>query len=329
MKLRAVNLSAKAAGRVAALLSPAGARAQLLILTYHRVLEQPDPLLPGDADVATFRMQLRVLREGWTVLPLAEAAQRLSDGSLPARAAAITFDDGYASNAQLGVPLLREEGLPATFFVATGFLDGGRMFNDTVIEIVRRLPERPDLDAFGLGAPVLDTAAARLRLIAQILNEIRFYPPPARDDWIERFATLSDSPLPDNLMMTRDEVAGLVTAGMEVGAHTVHHPILTSVAEERARAEIRESIDELERITGTRIESFAYPNGRPERDYAAEHVRIVAECGIRQAVSTAWGAARRGSDRWQLPRVGSWDKRPVKFAGRLLRAYVADDARRA
>ena len=136
-----------------------GAGMKLLILTYHRIMARHDPMLPGEPDVEAFRMQLSVLREGWAVLPLADAVARLRSGDLPPRAACITFDDGYASNAQLGMPVLQEAGLPATFFVATGFLDGGRMFNDTVIEVVRHLPERPDLTEFGWGEPVLDCTA--------------------------------------------------------------------------------------------------------------------------------------------------------------------------
>ena len=73
-------------------------------------------------------------------------------GRAPARALAITFDDGYADNATVAAPILLRLGLPATFFVATGFLDGGRMWNDTVIEAVapRRGPVL-DLAPLGLG----------------------------------------------------------------------------------------------------------------------------------------------------------------------------------
>jgi peptidoglycan/xylan/chitin deacetylase (PgdA/CDA1 family) len=74
-----------------------------------------------------------------------------ASGALPERAAAITFDDGYADNFTRALPLLREQGLPATFFVATGFLDGGRMWNDTISEAIRRCNEDVvDLSAIGL-----------------------------------------------------------------------------------------------------------------------------------------------------------------------------------
>lgn len=314
--------------RAAATLA-SGAGKKLLILTYHRIMARHDPLLPGEADVDAFRVQLGVLCEGWTVLPLAEAAARLRSGDLPPRAACITFDDGYASNSQLGLPVLQEAGLPATFFVATGFLDGGRMFNDTVIEVVRRLPDRPDLTEFGWGKPVLDSFDERHQLIVRILRELRTYPPDTRNERVERFAATAQSALPDDLMMTRSEVAGLAAAGMEVGAHTVNHPILSNVSPAEARAEIETSIAELEAITGARIRSFAYPNGKPGRDYGAEHVRIVADCGLEYAVSTAHGTAGAGSDPLQLPRISVWGRTPGKFALRLLRACLSGQEERA
>ena len=109
----------------------------LLILTYHRVLEAEDPLRRGEITQHAFAKHLRVLRRWFNVLQLSKAWRRTRDRTLPARAVAITFDDGYADNAELALPILRHEGLPATFFVATGFLDGGRMWNDTIIESLR------------------------------------------------------------------------------------------------------------------------------------------------------------------------------------------------
>src|SRR5690349_2991525 len=120
-----------------ALLSPAGRAAPLTVLMYHRVLPAPDPLTES-VDARDFERQMRALREYFTVLPLAEAVAGLRAGKLPSRAVAITFDDGYADNAVIALPILESLGLHATFFIADGFLNGGRMFNDTVIEALRR-----------------------------------------------------------------------------------------------------------------------------------------------------------------------------------------------
>jgi 2-methylisocitrate lyase-like PEP mutase family enzyme len=74
---------------------------------------------------------------------------------------------------------------------------------------------------------------------------------------------------------------------------------------------------------GRRIDLFAYPNGRPGRDYAPEHAKLVRELGFKAAVSTSWGAARSGHDLYQLPRFTPWDKTPLRFVLRLFRNYSA------
>ena len=106
-------------------LSPSGTRARLSILIFHRVLPEPDPLAPELPDRVRFEQILQWLKSWLNVLPLDQAVRRLSTGTLPERAASITFDDGYADNCTVALPLLLKHGLPATFFIATGFLDGG------------------------------------------------------------------------------------------------------------------------------------------------------------------------------------------------------------
>ena len=124
------------------LAAPPGPGSRLTVMIFHRVLKEPDPLLPSEPDEQQFEARMRAVRAWFNVLPLAEAIGRLQAGALPARPLAISFDDGYADNFEVALPVLRKLGLPATFFVATGFLDGGCMWNDTVIETVRRSGER-------------------------------------------------------------------------------------------------------------------------------------------------------------------------------------------
>src|SRR5262245_11681351 len=112
------------------LLSPAGARARLGVLIYHRTLRSADPLLSDEVDEARLASQMAFLASEFNVLTLGEGCERLTRGALPARAVAVTFDDGYADNVQVALPILRSIGVRATFFVATGYSDGGIMFND-------------------------------------------------------------------------------------------------------------------------------------------------------------------------------------------------------
>ena len=153
-------------------LSPAGPKARLSILIYHRVLAERDPIFPNEPTVNTFDTQISRLKQAFNVLPLHEAVSRLKTGTLPARAACITFDDGYADNLTLATPILKNHGLHATFFIATAYLNGGRMFNDTVIEAIRRSSLRTlNLDELGLGQFDIAGVEAKARAIGHIRNK--------------------------------------------------------------------------------------------------------------------------------------------------------------
>ncbi len=298
-------------------LSPGGQRG-LSILIYHRVLPETDPLFPVEVDRIEFDRQLGLLKSMFTILPLSEAARRLRAGTLPPRAACITFDDGYADNAEIALPLLQHHGLHATFFVATGFLDGGRMWNDTVIELVRRAPA-PELDAetLGLGRHPLGSITERRAAVKALIGKLKYLEPGVRLEQVNRLAALAGCVLPDDLMMCSEQVRRLHRAGMEIGAHTVNHPILASSAPEVARAEIANGKQALESIIGERVRLFAYPNGKPGTDYRAEHVAMVRELGFDAAVSTAWGGAGAAPDLFQLPRFSPWDRDRLRYTLRM------------
>jgi peptidoglycan/xylan/chitin deacetylase (PgdA/CDA1 family) len=209
------------------LLSPAGARSRLSILIYHRVLSTPDPLFPLEVDAARIETQMQLVSTHFNVLPLAEAVERLQSGSLPTRAACITFDDGYADNAEIALPILQRHGLNATFFIATDYLDGGRMWNDDVIKAVRDAggPEL-DLRSLGLGQHVVRNAVEKRSAIDAILGLIKYLPEQGCEQQAARIAEIAQVAMPTNLMMTTPQVRALHAAGMTIGGHTAHHPIL-------------------------------------------------------------------------------------------------------
>ena len=261
---------------------------------------------------------MRWVRSWFNVIPLARAVEQLYEGRIAPRAMAITFDDGYADNEQIAAPILERLGMTATFFVSTGFLAGQCMWNDQVIESIRACTaDRIDLGDLGLGSHALESVAARRRAVAKLLSDIRHLQPEQRlaaVRGVRERAGLKELPGP---MMRPEQVRHLRALGMDVGAHTVTHPILTRLSVDAACDEMLRSKFDLEQILGEPIELFAYPNGVPGQDYAVEHPALVRECGFSAAVSTAWGAASARSDRYQLPRFTPWDRTRIRYGARL------------
>lgn len=302
------------------ILAPPRVKASLSVLIFHRVRHEPDPLFPGEPDAIRFEEQLRWVNDWFQVLPLLEAVAGLRSETLPARSLSITFDDGYADNATLALPILRRLSLPATFFVATGYLNGGRMWNDTVIEAVRRAPgTRLDLSDLGLGVFTIGNLDERRNTISELIKRLKHLSQEDRQQKSDAIGRHAGAPLPDDLMLTDRQVLELRGAGMEIGAHTVSHPILATLSEEEARREIEANKDYLERLLGERVTLFAYPNGMPGRDYKAAHVAMLRELGFEAAVTTAAGVTSPGCDLYQIPRFTPWDRTRWRYGLRLAR----------
>ncbi|MEM9386306.1 MAG: polysaccharide deacetylase family protein [Pseudomonadota bacterium] len=302
-------------------------RNRLLVLTFHRVLPEADAFRRGDITAQTFDRICACLTRFFRVMTLGDAAHRMRErGTLPDRALTLTFDDGFADNAELAAPILERHGLRATFFVSTGFLDGEIMFNDAIIEALRTA-RRDKLDLSQLdsdlsGVRQLDSLQARVAASNELAGALKYRQPAERLALTRRLASLVDADDAPSLMMVPDQVAKMAERGLEIGGHTVNHPILSELSSEAALEEIRAGRERLQAITQQRIDSFAYPNGRPGQDYDESTVDAVEAAGFTQAVTTAWGIARCDDDPLQLPRVTCWDRRAVTFVPRMLSYYL-------
>lgn len=302
--------------------SPGGDNGKLTTFIFHRVLPQPDPLFPHEPDAARFDQMLGWIKAWFNVLPLDVAIERLRTRQLPPRAAAISFDDGYADNRTVALPILQQHGLPACFFIATGFLDGGCMWNDTVIESVRACSsDSLNLTELGLGSHPINSVLGKRTAIEAIIGQIKYLPVGERLELTQKLSEATGVTPPSDLMLTSAQVKELHAGGMQIGAHTVSHPILARTDLPEARREITSSKLFLEQLLQTRIVLFAYPNGKPGNDYLPEHATLVRELGFDAAVSTAWGVADHRTDPFQIPRFTPWDKSRLRFAIRLLRNF--------
>lgn len=279
----------------------------------------PDPLLPFEPSAEEFDWMVRFISRTFMVLPLGEAASRLKAGTLPPAAATITFDDGYADNLLVAWPILKHYGVPATFFIATSFLEGGRMWNDEVIEAFRLSPkDELDLSEFDLGTHPLTNKASRVKGYEAVLGKLKYFEHRRRSEISREIARSCEVPPIAELMMTHRQLRLLHDEGAEIGGHTRTHPILERLDDASALEEIVAGKQELEVLVGSAVRVFAYPNGVPGRDCSARHADMARQAGFDAAVSTRQACANTVSDIFQLPRFTPWDRTPLKFAMRSM-----------
>ncbi|HQX05207.1 MAG TPA: polysaccharide deacetylase family protein [Zoogloea sp.] len=302
---------------------------RLTVLIFHRVLPEVDPLSPDEMHASRFDALVGTLVHFFNVLPMDEALSRLRAGTLPTRSVAITFDDGYADNYTIACPILIKHGVKATFFVASGFLDGGIMWNDVAREALRSFRgDRLDLSWLDLGVCSVATEAERHRLTETLLPKLKYLTPEGRRTALTRLIGDTGARIPDDLMLTTAQLQGLQAAGMEIGGHTMDHPILAVLSEAEARQQMADNRTHLTRLLGRAPRYFAYPNGRPEQDYLAVHARIARELGYEAAFTTSYGSAGPESGSFELPRFTPWDKDALRFSLRLGHNFFRSHSRR-
>jgi peptidoglycan/xylan/chitin deacetylase (PgdA/CDA1 family) len=297
-----------------------GKASRLPIIVHHRVLERVDPLLPDTIDARALDEHFEMLARLFTVLPLDEAVEMAAQGTLPRRAVSITFDDGYRDNFDVALPILKKHRLTATVYLASSFLDGGRMFCDTAIECARRLPAGEiDLTAFGLGRRQVGDVPSRIRIGGELNDVVKYRPVGEREALCERIESLVDEPLPKDLMMTSDQVTRASREGITFGGHTVNHPNMAGLDAETARREIVHNREAITALTGRPPRTFAYPFGKPGANYTTSTMALVREAGYASAVSMSWGVATVDSQRFQLPRFGPAERHGKSLYTRMLK----------
>lgn len=290
-----------------------------LILMYHRVNDDNDSFFPA-LDVASFEAQLDHVRATYRVDTLDELARWLRDGPPGPPRVALTIDDGYADTHAIVLPRLRERGLPATLFLATGPPEEGRLlWLDRLRALLKLTPASVlELPTRGLGPWSLGSPAERLAALGRVAGHLkRSGASEVEDVTGELWRRLDGDAIgPAPTPLTWEQVRELAAGGMEVGGHTHRHYVLSRLRRDEARQEIATSLDLIRERVGRVASSFACPNGTCA-DYTSETLDLLRELGVEWACTTSPGFATHASGPLELPRVyTSMDSLPL-FACRL------------
>jgi peptidoglycan/xylan/chitin deacetylase (PgdA/CDA1 family) len=303
--------------RVAAAMRPG-----LVALTYHRIAEPGmnpfyDPVISATPDA--FRAQVEWLRRRFRILSLPELVAGLESGSCGREPSALlTFDDGYRDNFEVAVPILRECGVPATFFLPTAFLEAPRLpWWDHVAYVIKQTQARrlvlersPDGGAppIALDLETMPRSASILTVIRAFLDATIADGPWFLDQLAARAAVAVDSPsLARDLFTSWDQVRRLTASApgvLTIGSHGHSHQKLAGLDGQSQRLELIESKRILESRLQCAVTTLAYPYGWPGT-YTAETKALAAEAGYRLAFAAREGVNRPDSlDRYEILRLG-------------------------
>lgn len=271
-------------------------RGGVRILMYHRFQDGA----PG------LRAQCQHIRKHYRPISMKQLAESYQDGApLPAGAVAVTVDDGYRDFVE-AEPVFRAFDIPTTVFVVSDFVDGKRwLATDAVSYALEHTPRkdiRVDGRAFCERLKALPVPQAE-QAVTELLRELDVELPP--------------KPSEEYAAMTWDDARAVAAHGVEVGAHTRTHPILSKVTDhERLRDEILSPRERLEAELGRPPLHFCYPNGRRE-DFTDAAIALVASA-FQTGVTTERGINSPGAAPLTLKRLGVDPAIPLPYFAELL-----------
>ncbi len=302
------------------------ARPSGAVLLYHRVgARQPD-VHDLCVDVGVFREHMRHVRDECQPMALGDLVQAARQGRLPARAVAVTFDDGYLEHLTVVSPILVEYGIPATFYLNTDRFDLAHEAWWDLLEraLLTGVPLPPTLDVHGDGALVRGTTTeAERRATHRALMEAAYpLPADARRALLDRvcdWSGLDLSPRPSHRTLTVDEAVRLsAQPDHHIGAHTVHHLCLPRQPYEVQVREMADCKVALQRALRQPVDNLAYPYG----EYSRETVEAARVCGFARAVTVEPGVVGVGTERLLLPRLEIGPANAAAAPSLLSRAFA-------
>jgi peptidoglycan/xylan/chitin deacetylase (PgdA/CDA1 family) len=285
---------------------------RLWILMYHRILPASDPRYAGEepgmiVTPTSFRQQLQTIKTLFDVMPLIEWVERRMQGKpLPARACAVTFDDGWLDNFEYALPVLQAEQVPATVFAVADMVGTAGQFWPNRLA---RILTTPGLDhnhaAFawlrqlpGYHANATPTAEA----LATLVHACKKFADSELALNLEHMETaLALAPPTTPALMDWPQLRQMQASGLiDIGSHTRHHyRLVENLPAPILQDEIVGSRSQLENMLDRPVKLFCYPNG----DVSRAAAELVAG-QFAAAVTTQKGINTTTSPLHALTRIG-------------------------
>lgn len=219
----------------------------LAVLAYHRI-----------DDPRRFSAQLDLVCERYDPITPSDLLEALRGRrELPPRAVLITFDDADPTHLEHALPLLQNRGLSAVAFVVAGSVGTDQPFWWEEAEALHRS-----------GGSVRDFEDAPSGQV--LVRRLKAVPNDAREEALRELRATARGPAPRVAQLREEDLRTLEGGGIEIGNHSLTHPILDRCPRQKAREEVVGAHDLLTQILGHAPRFFAYPNG--DRDAVAEEV---------------------------------------------------------
>ncbi len=277
---------------------------RLTVIRHHRVYA------PGDRPLYRLGVTERVLEAqvatcigaGLTPCTVRDGLTWLASAS-GGRRVAFSFDDGYVDNLERALPVLQRHGAHATLYLAAGLMESRQApwWDELAFVLAQAANGTRSIEFGGQSTELaLHGESERRAVMTRLLPAMRVAPAHQRallDSLREQLSVSTEAPCE---LATLESSARWAEAGMELGAHTLTHPFLSTLEADAQREEIVGSAKRIREVVGADVVGLAFPNG----DHDERTLRAMHASGLEYSVTTQSGDIVQGADRFTLPRRG-------------------------
>lgn len=247
-------------------------------------------------DAAWWDEAVGILKSKYELVKASDLQDYISGGKTLRNACHITFDDGDKSFYEVVYPVLKKHNVPATLFVSPTICKEGRNF---------WFQEMEGLDHDKFKSLIADKYSIEQQLLEKIpvfgiLKNLKI-----GEIWhfIESYKKKFEVEEMESRNINTDQLLEMDRSGLvEMGAHTLNHPILTNEDDQTSESEIVDSFQGLEEILGHKTLYFAYPNGMPGIDFGEREINILKKVDCKLAFSAETRSFSSKDEAYSFPR---------------------------
>lgn len=254
-----------------------------------------------------FERKLLWFKSRYNLVGMQDIREHIHENRPLKNACMLSVDDGWRSTYDIIFPIMKKHNVPFTIFVSPEVMEAGMNFWYYTMRFCNEEELKDSMIRRGLFSQEI-----RKYPIEFIFKEIQV--DEIYDVLAEYQSNHSELSIPRGFMNTQEVLELHKSSLVEVGSHTVIHPILANETEDRSCKEIQQSVARLSDLLDYEVKTLAYPNGMEGLDYGKREQDYAKSVGIDMAFSVDPGVICSNTNPLSIPRWGSTAR--LKF-GRL------------
>lgn len=257
--------------------------------------------LHDETSLEVFEQTLLWFKSRYNIVSIQEIREHIYEGRTLKNSCMLSVDDGWRSTYDVIFPVMKKYNLPFTIFVSPYMMETGMNFWYYTMKFCNQEELKEMIIKRGLFTEKVRKYPCELIFKEMKIDEVY----DVLNQYLQKHPEIS---IPRGFVNTQEVLEMQKSGLVEIGAHTMVHPILKGESDDRAKSEIVDSVTNLSSILDRQVKSFAYPNGTEGIDYTRRDELFVKSTGVDMAFSVNPREITPKTNPLSIPRWGSVDR---------------------